>query len=183
MKILDTIGVTTLINIIKNNFAKSNSPTLTGTPTAPTATAGTNNTQIATTAFVQNAVSNTVGGISTGVQSVGTGSSDGTISVDGSDVAVKGLKSAAYTESNDYAPTSHNQTSNTINAMTGYVKASSVTAIGTSDTLNQAIGKLEKALDGLNGKVETSLVGNQASKIPQYSSEGHLVLPSGIEIW
>lgn len=32
------------------------SPTLTGTPTAPTATAGTNNTQIATTAFVAAAV-------------------------------------------------------------------------------------------------------------------------------
>lgn len=33
------------------------SPTFTGTPAAPTATAGTNTTQIATTAFVQNAVS------------------------------------------------------------------------------------------------------------------------------
>lgn len=34
----------------------SNSPTLTGTPLAPTATAGTNDTQIATTAFVTTAV-------------------------------------------------------------------------------------------------------------------------------
>lgn len=34
--------------------ADSNSPTLTGTPVAPTAAAGTNTTQIATTAFVQN---------------------------------------------------------------------------------------------------------------------------------
>ena len=33
--------------------ADKNSPVLTGTPTAPTATAGTNTTQIATTAFVQ----------------------------------------------------------------------------------------------------------------------------------
>ena len=32
------------------------SPALTGTPTAPTATAGTNTTQIATTAFVQNSI-------------------------------------------------------------------------------------------------------------------------------
>ncbi len=38
------------------------SPTLTGTPTAPTATGGTNTTQVATTAFVQTAVS----GVSTG---------------------------------------------------------------------------------------------------------------------
>ena len=38
------------------------SPTFSGTPTAPTATAGTNNTQIATTAFVTNAVSTAVTG-------------------------------------------------------------------------------------------------------------------------
>ena len=37
------------------------SPTFTGTPAAPTATAGTNTTQIATTAFVQTAVANAVG--------------------------------------------------------------------------------------------------------------------------
>ena len=47
-----------------------------------------------------------------------------------------------------YAPSAHNQASNTINAMTGYSKPSSTSAIGTSDTLNAAIGKLEKALDG-----------------------------------
>ncbi len=41
-------------------LAPKASPALTGTPTAPTATAGTNTTQIATTAFVQNAFSNTV---------------------------------------------------------------------------------------------------------------------------
>ena len=39
-----------------NALAPLSSPALTGTPTAPTATAGTNTTQIATTAFVQNAV-------------------------------------------------------------------------------------------------------------------------------
>ena len=38
----------------------ANSPTLSGTPAAPTANAGTNTTQIATTAFVQTAVSNLV---------------------------------------------------------------------------------------------------------------------------
>ena len=42
---------------------------------------------------------------------------------------------------------SHNQASNTINAMTGYSKPSSTSAIASSDTLNQAIGKLEKAVD------------------------------------
>lgn len=42
---------------LKANLA---SPTLTGTPTAPTATAGTNTTQIATTAFVKTAVDNAI---------------------------------------------------------------------------------------------------------------------------
>lgn len=37
------------------------SPTFTGTPAAPTANAGTNTTQIATTAFVQTAIANAVG--------------------------------------------------------------------------------------------------------------------------
>lgn len=39
------------------------SPTFTGTPAAPTATAGTNTTQIATTAFVTTAVANAIAGI------------------------------------------------------------------------------------------------------------------------
>ena len=39
-----------------NKKANTASPTLTGTPKAPTAAAGTNTTQIATTAFVQNAI-------------------------------------------------------------------------------------------------------------------------------
>lgn len=45
-------------------------------------------------------------------------------------------------------PNAHNQASNTINAMTGYVKANAVAAISATDSLNTAIGKLEKALDG-----------------------------------
>ena len=39
-----------------NNKANTSSPTFTGTPAAPTATSGTNTTQIATTAFVQDAI-------------------------------------------------------------------------------------------------------------------------------
>lgn len=43
--------------------ANTASPTFTGTPQAPTAAAGNNSTQIATTAFVTKAVSNAVGGV------------------------------------------------------------------------------------------------------------------------
>ena len=45
------------------------------------------------------------------------------------------------------APNAHNQASNTINAMTGYTKATESSAIVTGDTLNAAIGKLEFKVD------------------------------------
>jgi len=53
-------GVTSAIQTQLNNKAPLDSPELTGTPTAPTATAGTNTTQVATTAFVSTAVSNLI---------------------------------------------------------------------------------------------------------------------------
>ena len=59
------------------------------------------------------------------------------------------LKENGTALSSKYAAKSHNQASNTINAMTGYSKPSSTSAISPSDTLNSAIGKLEKALDGV----------------------------------
>ena len=49
---LDKTGLTYLWGKLKQHFAPINSPSLTGTPTAPTADAGSNNTQIATTAYI-----------------------------------------------------------------------------------------------------------------------------------
>lgn len=46
-----------------STLAPKESPTFTGTPAAPTASAGTNTTQIATTAFVTTAVANGIAGI------------------------------------------------------------------------------------------------------------------------
>ena len=46
-----------------------------------------------------------------------------------------------------FTPKAHNQASNTITAMTGYVKGSSQAAISTSDSLNTAIAKLEVKTD------------------------------------
>ena len=54
-------GVTSGIQGQLDDKAPLASPALTGIPTAPTATAGTNTTQVATTAFVGTAVSNLVG--------------------------------------------------------------------------------------------------------------------------
>ena len=46
-----------------------------------------------------------------------------------------------------FRPYTSRQASNTINAMTGYSKPSTTSAITASDSLNTAIGKLEKALE------------------------------------
>lgn len=53
-------GVTSAIQTQLDAKSPTASPTFTGTPAAPTATAGTNTTQIATTAFVTTAVNNVV---------------------------------------------------------------------------------------------------------------------------
>ena len=52
-----------VINTALGNKANLASPTFTGTPKAPTAAAGTNTTQLATTAFVKNAVDTAVSGL------------------------------------------------------------------------------------------------------------------------
>ena len=56
------------------------SPALTGTPTAPTATSGTNTTQIATTAFVNSAVSSA---IKTATGTIGTSATTATVNFTG----------------------------------------------------------------------------------------------------
>lgn len=65
-------------NAIASTYAKLASPSLTGTPTAPTASAGTNSTQIATTAFVTTAVANAQSGAAMFKGTLGTSTSTST---------------------------------------------------------------------------------------------------------
>lgn len=55
-----------------SDYATLTSPAFTGTPTAPTATAGTNNEQIATTAFVKTAIDNITGTVKTATGTIST---------------------------------------------------------------------------------------------------------------
>ena len=57
LKVLTNTGLNRLVTLINEKFAPLASPTLTGVPTAPTPTTGDDSTKIATTAFVQNALS------------------------------------------------------------------------------------------------------------------------------
>ena len=59
-----------------------------------------------------------------------------------------------------YAPITHYHGSNQVTSMAGYSKASSTSAISTSDNLNTAIGKLERALDDKQASGSYSLAGH-----------------------
>ena len=62
-KVVKGAELGTEFTAISNAIARKsdrNSPTFTGTPLAPTASSGTNNTQIATTAFVTTAVATAI---------------------------------------------------------------------------------------------------------------------------
>ena len=75
------------------------------------------------------------------------GDTNGTIKVDGEEVAVHGLGSAAFVGTETFAPASHTQASDTITSMTGYNVASEAADVLVTDTLNQAMGKIEKKAD------------------------------------
>ena len=76
-----------------------------------------------------------------------------------------------------FAPSAHNQASNTITAMTGYTKPSTTSAIVVGDTLNAAIGKLEKALDGKQAAGSYALASHNHSGVYQpagsYATASH----------
>ena len=91
---------------------------------------------------------------------VATGETNGTIKVDGSEVAVAGLKSAAFVESSTFATASHTQASDTIVSMMGYEEPEETSAIEASDTLNAAIGKLERKADNALEKAGGVITGD-----------------------
>lgn len=61
--------------------------------------------------------------------------------------------------------------------------------ISATNVVGNLIGTADKAVKDISGaQIDTTYlkineIGNEQNKIPRYSSEGHLILPSGIEIW
>lgn len=64
-------------------YATLASPAFTGTPTAPTAASGTNTTQLATTAFVKNAIDGISGVVKTASGTIGTSATSASVSFSG----------------------------------------------------------------------------------------------------
>ena len=109
--------------------------------------------------FVNNEIIN---GSNSGVHSITSGTENGTISVDGNDVQITGLGSAAFADASNYASSNHTHTSNDINSMADYAIADVAEPIDETDTLNQAIGKLEK---GLSEKLDVASIPTKVSDL------------------
>lgn len=66
-----------------------------------------------------------------------------------------------------------------IGAMTGYVKAQTAGAIGTNDTLNQAIGKVEKRVDDN----ENNILSEQAKTVGMSEGGSNYITVGGIRVY
>jgi len=76
-----------------------------------------------------------------------------------------------------FTPSSHNQASNTITAMTGYAVAATSGDITTSDTLNAAIGKLEKNDNDIKKQIGS---GFTVSSITEVIEENEEIISSAL---
>jgi hypothetical protein len=141
--------------------ADSNSPTFTGTPVAPTASAGTNTTQVATTAFVTTAVSSTTA-ITSAITAERTASAtltNKTISVD--DNVVSGIAAASFVLSNS---------SGVIDGSAGQKAIPSGTVVGTSDS-QTLTNKTINASQLVNASISAAkLDGAQSGSAPIYAA-------------
>jgi len=112
-----SINAASLGGSAANTYAPLASPTLTGTPAAPTATAGTNTTQIATTAFVANSFAPLASPALTGTPTAPTASAG---------TSTTQLATTAFVTSNSL-PTGWTSYSPTVSAASGtYTTASAV---------------------------------------------------------
>lgn len=137
------------------------SPSFTGVPTAPTAVAGTNTGQLATTAFVEAAI----GGISAGV--ITFNGRGGAVTLNATDITGAGgalLASPVFTGTPS-APTAPTATATTQVATTGFVRA------GVSDGSNAAAGQV--------GEFMSSIVSGVGLASALLSNITSLTLPAG----
>lgn len=70
---------------------------------------------------------------------------------------------------------------NVLNA--NHSNKSDTSTIATQDGNGNTITSTYATKNEVSLKLDSNMVGNAANKVPKYNSEGHLVLPSGIEIY
>ena len=190
----------TIVDGIATTYAPLSSPVFTGTPVAPTPTTGDDSTKIATTAFVNDAISNIpsstewddiVNKPSTFEPATHTHNYAASSTAGGSALSAEKINANAGSPSqpiyfnngipvattyalNKTVPADAVFTDTTVGSditLTGYSKPASTSAIAAADTVNQAIGKLEKGLDNVGG---TNVLISNDSSMPASVSNGDL---------
>lgn len=158
-----TDGVTSNIQTQLNSKASLESPALTGAPTSPTASAGTNTTQIATTAFVQTAVKNA---IAVNVVGSSTATSNTTTALTNGNVYLNSVENGAVTSSHKISGSG---------GTTVTTDTSGNIIINSSNTGRDTYALKSKYGDTtINvGRVSSSVVGNYSSAI------GYATIASG----
>lgn len=178
-------------------YAPKASPALTGTPTAPTATAGNNSTQLANTAFVQAALVAVIGGAPTTLDTlkeIATAiNNDPNFSATiNNALALKAPLASPAMTGTPTAPTAAQTVNNTQIATTEFVKSAIAALVASSpaalDTLNELAAALENdpnfattVTNALAGKQPldstlTDLSGKTVNGILQYLGLSDLVL-------
>ena len=139
--------------------ADSNSPTLTGTPLAPTASSGTNTTQIATTAFVTSAISSSTNTAIVAERTASATLTNKTISAD--DNTLSGIAASSFVLSNS---------SGNIDGSAGQKAIPSGVVVGTTDT-QTLTNKTINASQLVNASITAAkLDGAQSGSAPIYAA-------------
>jgi hypothetical protein len=185
--------------VATSTYAPLASPALTGTPTAPTATAGTNTTQLATTAFVTTAVANgayslptasttTLGGVKVDGTSITI--SSGVISASGGGGSVSSFSAGSTGLTPSTATTGVVTLGGTLSAANGGTGVTSTSAIpitatssSTARTLAARAAErynvLDYGLDPTGATDNTSTFQTFASALPSSSTSGGVIVFPG----
>lgn len=151
-------------------YAPKESPTLTGTPKAPTAPAGTNTTQIASTAFVQAAILALIGGapatLDTLKEIAAAINNDPNFSTTiNNALALKAPLASPALTGTPTAPTAVQSTNNTQIATTAFVKSAVAGLVGSSPEALDTLNELAAAL-GNDPNFATTVMNALAGKQP-----------------
>ncbi|EMY2468225.1 phage tail protein [Escherichia coli] len=153
-----------------SQYAPKESPTLTGTPKAPTPAEGNNTTQIATTAFVQAAITALINGapatLDTLKEIAAAINNDPKFSTTiNNALALKALLSSPALTGTPTAPTAAQSVNNTQIATTAFVKSAIAAMVGSAPAALDTLNELAAAL-GNDPNFATTMLNALAGKQP-----------------
>ncbi|MWR23860.1 phage tail protein [Escherichia coli] len=153
-----------------SQYAQKESPTFTGTPKAPTPAAGNNTTQLATTAFVQAALTTLINGapatLDTLKEIAAAINNDPKFSTTiNNALALKAPLSSPALTGTPTAPTAAQSVNNTQIATTAFVKSAIAAMVGSAPAALDTLNELAAAL-GNNPNFATTMLNALAGKQP-----------------